>query len=50
MNALAIVFWASVGLLLYTMVGYPLALWLLASIGAVARRSRPSPLRSPRSR
>jgi cellulose synthase/poly-beta-1,6-N-acetylglucosamine synthase-like glycosyltransferase len=34
MTALAVVFWASVGLLVYTHLGYPAVLWLLA-------RSRP---------
>ena len=34
MNALAIVFWASVGLLLYTMVGYPVVLWLVDGLAA----------------
>jgi cellulose synthase/poly-beta-1,6-N-acetylglucosamine synthase-like glycosyltransferase len=36
---LAAVFWVSVGLLLYTHVGYPLVLWLLARL----RRTRPAP-------
>ena len=30
MTVLAIIFWASAGLLVYTMVGYPVLLWLLA--------------------
>ena len=34
MTALAVVFWAAVGLLAYTHLGYPAVLWLLA-------RSRP---------
>jgi cellulose synthase/poly-beta-1,6-N-acetylglucosamine synthase-like glycosyltransferase len=37
--ALEIVFWCSLGLLVYTHVGYPLVLWLLAR----ARRTRPLP-------
>jgi cellulose synthase/poly-beta-1,6-N-acetylglucosamine synthase-like glycosyltransferase len=38
-TAAAIVFWASVGLLVYAQVGYPLLLWLIAR----ARRTRRSP-------
>ncbi len=42
MTVLAIAFWISVGLLLYTHLGYPALLWLL---GAGSRRPR-----SPRAR
>ena len=41
MNALAVVFWASVALLLYTQFGYPLA--LLALVRALPPRRRPAP-------
>lgn len=42
MSALEIVFWAAAGLLVYTHVGYPLLLWLLASLRP---RPRPAPER-----
>jgi len=44
-NALAVVFWASVALLLYTQCGYPLALLLLAR--ATRPRRRPPPGTTP---
>ena len=40
---LAVLFWVSVGLLVYTHAGYPLVLWLVARIG----RTRPPPAREP---
>jgi cellulose synthase/poly-beta-1,6-N-acetylglucosamine synthase-like glycosyltransferase len=40
---LEIVFWCSLGLLVYTHAGYPLALWLLARV----RRTRPLPDQGP---
>jgi cellulose synthase/poly-beta-1,6-N-acetylglucosamine synthase-like glycosyltransferase len=47
-TAIAIAFWVSVGLLVYTQVGYPLALWLLASLRGRRAESpaEPEPLPS----
>jgi cellulose synthase/poly-beta-1,6-N-acetylglucosamine synthase-like glycosyltransferase len=47
MTALAIVFWVAAGLILYTHLGYPLVLWLLAR-GRGEARPRPLPSEPPR--
>jgi cellulose synthase/poly-beta-1,6-N-acetylglucosamine synthase-like glycosyltransferase len=44
MTAAAVVFWVAVGLIVYTTIGYPLALWALAS---ARRPRRPPPVGEP---
>jgi cellulose synthase/poly-beta-1,6-N-acetylglucosamine synthase-like glycosyltransferase len=48
MLALEIVFWLCVGLLTYTHVGYPLALWALARLRRAPRRGRSEPAEPPK--
>jgi cellulose synthase/poly-beta-1,6-N-acetylglucosamine synthase-like glycosyltransferase len=45
MTVVAVVFWASIGLLAYTHLGYPALLWLFSRRGAPDREARP--LRDP---
>ena len=47
MTAIAIGFWVSVGLLVYTMVGYPIVLWLLAAVRGREPKTPPEPSSLP---
>jgi cellulose synthase/poly-beta-1,6-N-acetylglucosamine synthase-like glycosyltransferase len=48
MTALVIVFWAAAALILYSHLGYPLLLWLIARAGPERRAQSPPPPPAPR--
>jgi len=46
-NALAVLFWVSVALLLYAQLGYPLALMALAGVAPAQRPAAPGDAHAP---
>ena len=50
MNALAVLFWVSVALLLYAQLGYPLALMALAGVAPAQRPAAPGDAHAPAAR